>query len=96
MIEEGEDVAFQLKTIDHRSKIETGPFYASKLTIAIHYTNGGIEIDPQARVLNGSGEVIPGLYAAGECSGGVMGTNRMGGNSVADVMIFGRIAGMAE
>ena len=96
MIEEGEDVAFQLKTIDHRSKIETGPFYASKLTIAIHYTNGGIEIDPQARVLNGSGEVIPGLYAAGECSGGVMGTKRMGGNSVADVMIFGRIAGMAE
>lgn len=66
------------------------------MTIAIHYTNGGIEIDPQAHVLDASGAIIPGLYAAGECTGGVMGTNRMGGNSVADVMIFGRIAGMAE
>ncbi|WP_417144529.1 flavocytochrome c [Raoultibacter massiliensis] len=96
MVEAGEDTAFHLETIGRRSKIEEGPFYSSKLTIAIHYTNGGIEIDPQAHVLDASGAIIPGLYAAGECTGGVMGTNRMGGNSVADVMIFGRIAGMAE
>lgn len=96
MVEAGEDTAFHLETISRRSKIETGPFYASKLTIAIHYTNGGIEINPQAQVLDKNGQVIQGLYAAGECTGGVMGTNRMGGNSVADVMIFGRIAGMAE
>lgn len=96
MIDAGEDTAFHLETISRRSKIEAAPFYASKLTIAIHYTNGGIEIDPQARVLDASGQAIPGLYAAGECTGGVMGTNRMGGNSVADVMTFGRIAGMAE
>ncbi|MEC4272780.1 flavocytochrome c [Adlercreutzia sp. R25] len=96
MIEVGEDTAFQLVDMKERSKIDQPPFYASKLTIAIHYTNGGIEINPQAQVLDKSGNVIPGLYAAGECSGGVMGTNRMGGNSVADVMIFGRIAGMAE
>lgn len=96
MVEAGNDTAFNLETIGRRSKIEEGPFYSSKLTIAIHYTNGGIEINPQAQVLDKSGEVIPGLYAAGECTGGVMGTNRMGGNSVADVMIFGRIAGMAE
>lgn len=96
MVEAGNDTAFNLETIGRRSKIEEGPFYSSKLTIAIHYTNGDIEINPQAQVLDKSGEVIPGLYAAGECTGGVMGTNRMGGNSVADVMIFGRIACMAE
>lgn len=96
MVEAGEDTAYQLVDMPDRQKIDQPPFYASKLTIAIHYTNGGIEINPQAQVLDASGSVIPGLYAAGECAGGVMGTNRMGGNSVADVMIFGRIAGMAE
>lgn len=96
MIDDGVDAVFELQTIGTRSKIDQGPFYASKLTIAIHYTNGGIEINPQAQALDASGNVIPGLYAAGECAGGVMGTNRMGGNSVADVMVFGRIAGLTN
>lgn len=96
MVEGGEDSAFHLATMGQRQKIDQGPFYASKLTVAIHYTNGGIEINPQAQVLDARGQVIAGLYAAGECTGGVMGTNRMGGNAVADTVIFGRIAGRAE
>ena len=96
MVDAGQDSAFGLETMNSRTRIDEPPFYASRLTIAIHYTNGGIEIDPQARVLDTTGKVIEGLYAAGECTGGVMGTNRMGGNSVADVMIFGHIAGQAE
>lgn len=96
MVEAGQDTAFNLETIGRRQKIDQPPYYASRLTIALHYTNGGMEINPKAQVLDKAGNPIPGLYAAGECSGGVMGTNRMGGNSVGDVMIFGRIAGMAE
>lgn len=59
----------------------------------IHHTMGGIHIDTEAHAINTKGQVIPGLYAAGEATGGIHGANRLGGNAVADLMVFGRIAG---
>ena len=68
-------------------------FYASKRIPTIHYTMGGVCISPEAQVLTAAGEVIPGLFAAGEVTGGVQGANRLGGNSYTDLIVFGRIAG---
>lgn len=68
-------------------------FYASKRIPTIHYTMGGVCIDTEARVLTEDGDIIPGLYAAGEVTGGVQGANRLGGNSFTDLIVFGRIAG---
>ena len=53
---------------------------------------GGVKINTNAEVLTEAGEAIPGLYAAGEVTGGVHGANRLGGNAVADIVVFGRIA----
>ena len=73
--------------------LDTAPFYAVKVTAGIHHTMGGLKIDAQTHVLNTEGQIIPGLYAAGEVAGGVHGGNRLGGNAVADFVVFGRIAG---
>ena len=62
--------------------IETGPFYAPSFSPAVHHTMGGLEINGNAEVINTDGEVIPGFYAAGEVTGGIHGTNRVGGNAV--------------
>ncbi|MGX7092322.1 flavocytochrome c [Hutsoniella sourekii] len=74
-------------------KVEVAPFYATPRQPAVHHTMGGLKIDTQARVINTEGQVIPGLYAAGEVSGGIHGGNRLGGNALADIFTFGRIAG---
>lgn len=73
--------------------LDLAPFYAIKVTAGIHHTMGGLKINDAAQVLDKSGNVIPGLYAAGEVTGGVHGGNRLGGNAVADFVVFGRIAG---
>ncbi len=73
--------------------LDTAPFYAVKVTAGIHHTMGGLKIDPETHVLNTDGQIIPGLFAAGEVTGGVHGGNRLGGNAVADFVVFGRIAG---
>ena len=73
--------------------LDTAPFYAVKVTAGIHHTMGGLKIDPETHVLNAEGQIIPGLFAAGEVTGGVHGGNRLGGNAVADFVVFGRIAG---
>ena len=75
--------------------LDTAPFYAVKVTAGIHHTMGGLKIDTQTHVLNTEGQIIPGLFAAGEVTGGVHGGNRLGGNAVADFVVFGRIAGQA-
>ena len=75
--------------------LTTAPYYAIKITPAVHHTMGGIVINPKAEVLNEKGEAIPGLYAAGEVTGGVHGANRLGGNAVADFVVFGRISGQS-
>ena len=73
--------------------LDTAPFYAVKVTAGIHHTMGGLKIDSATHVLNTDGQIIPGLFAAGEVTGGVHGGNRLGGNAVADFVVFGRIAG---
>ena len=73
--------------------LDTAPYYAIKVTAGVHHTMGGLVIDTSAAVLNENGEAIPGLYAAGEVTGGVHGANRLGGNAVSDFTVFGRIAG---
>ena len=73
--------------------LDTAPFYAVKVTAGIHHTMGGLKIDAETHVLNADGQIIPGLFAAGEVTGGVHGANRLGGNAVADIIVFGRIAG---
>ncbi len=73
--------------------LDTAPFYAVKVTAGVHHTMGGLKIDSATHVLNTEDEVIPGLFAAGEITGGVHGANRLGGNAVADFVVFGRIAG---
>lgn len=70
-----------------------GPWYGHRLTSKLHYTMGGIKINEKAEVIGQDFEPIPGLYAAGEITGGVHGVTRLGGNSVLDGIVFGRIAG---
>ncbi len=69
------------------------PFYAVKIAPGIHHCMGGVKINTNAEVVGTDGNVIPGLFAAGEVTGGVHGGNRLGGNAVADFVVFGRIAG---
>ena len=69
------------------------PMYAVQITPAIHHTMGGVRINKNAEVIGVTAKPIPGLYAAGEVTGGVHGGNRIGGNAVADIITFGRIAG---
>ncbi|CDA27332.1 fumarate reductase flavoprotein subunit [Lactobacillus amylovorus CAG:719] len=75
-------------------ELNRGPYYAIHIHPAIHYTMGGIHINTETQVLDTNGNVIKGLYAAGEVSGGLHGNNRIGGNSVAETVIFGRQAGI--
>ena len=89
-VEAKNDPKFGRKLFD--KKIEKGPFYATPRAPSIHHTMGGLLIDTHARVLNKQGKVIKGLYAAGEVTGGIHGSNRLGGNATADVTTFGRIA----
>ena len=73
--------------------LNTAPYYAIKIAPGIHHTMGGLKINTDAQVLDTDGSIIPGLYAAGETTGGVHGGNRIGGNAVCDFVVFGRIAG---
>jgi fumarate reductase flavoprotein subunit len=90
-VKNGKDEEFERAHVT--VSLEAGPYYAIHVTPGIHHTMGGIKIDPQTHVLNADGQAIPGLYAAGEITGGVHGGNRIGGNAVADIIVFGRIAG---
>jgi len=74
-------------------KVEEGPFLIVPMSPALHHTMGGVEINTETQVINTNGEVIPGLYAAGEVCGGIHAGNRLGGNAITDIVVFGRIAG---
>merc|ERR1719178_506159 len=76
------------------SQVASEPFYVAIITPVIHYCMGGLEVTADAEVISKNG-VIPGLYAAGEIAGGVHGNNRLGGNSLLDCVVFGRVAGKA-
>lgn len=90
-IDAGLDTDFGKKQLG--VKIAEAPFYACQLIMKIHHTMGGLEINPETEVIDVNGSVIPGLYAAGEVTGGIHAGNRLGGNALADAFTFGRIAG---
>ena len=75
------------------SPLQTPPFYAIRIKPAIHHTMGGIRVDADMHVLRADDSPVPGLYAAGEVTGGLHGANRLGGNGVADIVVNGKIAG---
>ncbi|GIP68321.1 flavocytochrome c [Lactiplantibacillus pentosus] len=86
------DTAFKRTTGMDRD-IAKGPFYAIHIAPAVHYTMGGVGINPATQVLDKQDQPINGLFAAGEVVGGLHGNNRIGGNSIAETVIFGRQAG---
>ena len=77
----------------YSTKLENGPWVATPRQACVHHTMGGVTIDPQTHVLDTDGNAIPGLYAAGEITGGIHGANRLGGNAVVDTVVFGKLAG---
>lgn len=88
----GEDEAFGRSTAMDND-LSTGPYYAIAIAPGIHHTMGGVKINTNTEVIDTDNEIIPGLFAAGEVTGGLHGENRIGGNAVADIIIFGRQAG---
>jgi len=77
------------------SAVAAEPFFVAIITPVIHYCMGGLEVTAEAEVVDRKKAIIPGLYAAGEIAGGVHGNNRLGGNSLLDCVVFGRVAGKA-
>ena len=89
----GEDLDFGRNGDEMPRPLTQAPFYAIEVEPVLHHTMGGIKINSKAEVVNKNGNPVPGLYAAGEVTGGVHGGNRLGGNAVADIIVFGQIAG---
>merc|ERR1719487_1760046 len=75
------------------SKVASEPFYVAIITPVIHYCMGGLETSKDGECVSSSGTTLPGLFVAGEAAGGVHGNNRLGGNSLLDCVVFGRVAG---
>ena len=75
------------------SQFATEPFYVAIITPIIHYCMGGLEINTKSEVIGANNKPIPGLFCAGEVMGGVHGNNRLGGNSLLDCVVYGRVAG---
>jgi len=82
----------EFKRPDMPRPIRTARFYAIEVKPGVHYTMGGLKVNPDAQVLDKNGKPILGLFAAGEGTGGVHGANRLGGNSISQTITFGRIA----
>lgn len=90
LVDSGTDTDFG--RTDNFNKIGEGPYFMFSSVVSVHHTMGGLEIDADARVKDTNGNVIPGLYAAGEVTGGIHGGNRLGSVAVADTVVFGRVA----
>ena len=94
IVKNNEDPDFGRKGMDQtRSDLSVAPYYAVQIAPGIHHTMGGVQVDTKSEVLDKDGKPIPGLYAAGEVTGGIHGANRLGGNAVTDIVVFGRNAG---
>ena len=89
----GEDEDFGRSSTQMTAALDTPPYYAIRVKPAIHHTMGGIRVDADMHVLRNDDTPVPGLFAAGEVTGGVHGANRLGGNGVADIVVNGKIAG---
>jgi fumarate reductase flavoprotein subunit len=81
------------RTTALRHPLNQGPFFAIRIAPGVHHTMGGVTINPDTAVLDAQKQVITGAWAAGEVVGGIHGANRIGGNAVADIIIFGILAG---
>ena len=92
---EGEDPEYHKCISSHMIPLDSGPYYAIAQWPTIHFCMGGLKFDKTAHVLDTNGIPIPRFYAAGECCGGIHGTNRLGGNAITEAMVFGSIAGRA-
>lgn len=88
----GKDQDFGRLAEEMPCPLNNPPYYAIEVEPVLHHTMGGIKINSDAQVVNQEGKPVPGLYAAGEVTGGVHGGNRLGGNAVADIIVFGQIA----
>lgn len=73
--------------------IKEGTFYIQTVAPAVHHTMGGVRVDSENRVMDTNGDIIEGLFAAGEIVGGIHGTNRLGGNAITDILVFGKRTG---
>ena len=92
-VKNGVDPDFGKTAVNLTKRIEKGPFWACYTGMTVHHTMGGLNTNTKAQVLDWQGNAIPRLYAAGEITGGIHGTNRVGGNAVLDCFVFGQIAG---
>ncbi|HCX65902.1 MAG TPA: flavocytochrome C [Eubacteriaceae bacterium] len=90
-VQNGEDPELGRKLLVET--IDEGPYFAAKRVPSAHHTMGGVQIDEETQMYFENGDVIKGLFAAGEVTGGIHGANRVGGNAVDDTVVFGRIAG---
>lgn len=92
-LKDGKDPDFGKPITARMMPIDKGPFYGIAQWPAVHHTMGGLRINDTAQVIDIWGNVIPNLFACGEVTGGIHGDNRLGGNAIADCVVFGRIAG---
>lgn len=92
-VKNNKDTEFN-RTTGMDNDLSGAPYHAIQIAPGIHYTMGGVKINTNTEVLDKDGKPIPGLFAAGELTGGLHGQNRIGGNSVAEIIIFGRQAGI--
>lgn len=88
------DPDFNKQAVNLTKRIDKGPFWACYTGMTVHHTMGGLNTNVKAQCLDWQGKVIPRLYAAGEITGGIHGTNRVGGNAILDCFVFGQIAGL--
>ena len=91
MCEAGEDADFNYRST--MNTFETAPYYLQRVVPSVHHTMGGVHITTDAQVVKADGDTFPNLFAAGEVTGGIHGTNRLGSDAIADLAVFGRIAG---
>ena len=89
----GLDEDFGRSSTQMTAALDTPPYYAIRVKPAIHHTMGGIRVDADMHVLRADNTPVPGLFAAGEVTGGIHGANRLGGNGVAYIVVNGKIAG---
>ena len=90
-VEKNEDGSYNPDTYD----LEGTTLTVRLMAPSTHHTMGGIKVDTERHVLDTEGNVIPGLYAAGEVTGGIHGGNRLGGNAIVEIFVSGRTAAKA-
>jgi len=93
-IRDGKDPDFNKPITKNMIPLVKGPFYGIAQWPAVHHCMGGLRINKDAQIIDIWGKPIPGLYAAGEVTGGIHGSNRLGSNAIPDCVVFGRIAGI--